>query len=103
MALRLTTMRKPREFETTVRQRAKAVANSPISNKMSADRHERGARREGRMVAGGFDSEALSLMQAMLDQAWADLPPDRQTPEPRERIAQAVVMLAIHWERDPAR
>ena len=55
------------------------------------------------MVGGEFNSEALSLMQAMLDQAWADLPPDRQTPETRERIAQAVVMLAIHWERDPAR
>ena len=55
------------------------------------------------MVAGVFDSEALSLMQAMFDQAWADLPPDRQTPETRERIAQAVVMIAINWERDPAR
>ena len=96
-------MRKPREFETTVRQRAKAVANSPISNKMSADRHERGARREGRMVAGEFDFEALSLMQAMFRPGMGGPPPDRQTPETRERIAQAVVMLAIHWERDPAR
>jgi hypothetical protein len=54
------------------------------------------------MVAGVFDTEALNLMQAMLDQAWADLPPDRQTPETRERIAQAVVSLAMQWERDPA-
>jgi len=54
------------------------------------------------MVAHGvFDSEALTLMRAALDQAWVALPPDQQTPETRERIAQAVVMLATQWERDP--
>jgi hypothetical protein len=51
---------------------------------------------------GVFDSEALNLMQATLDQAWADLPPDRRTAEARERIAHAVVSLAMWWERDPA-
>lgn len=50
---------------------------------------------------GAFDSQALSLMRAALDQAWVALPPDQQTPEARERIAQAVVMLATQWERDP--
>jgi hypothetical protein len=50
---------------------------------------------------GVFDSEALNLMQAMLDQAWMDLSPDRRTAETRERIAQAVVRLAMQWERDP--
>jgi len=55
------------------------------------------------MVAHGvFDSEALSLMQAALEQAWAALPPERQTTETRERIAQAVVNLAMQCERDPA-
>jgi hypothetical protein len=55
------------------------------------------------MVAHGvFDSEALGLMQAMVDQAWADLPPERRTAEARERIAQAVVSLATQWERYPA-
>ena len=55
------------------------------------------------MVAHGvFNSEALSLMQAALDQAWAALPPDQQTAETRERIAQAVLMLAKQWERDQA-
>lgn len=56
------------------------------------------------MVAHGvFDSEALRLMQAALDEAWAALPPDQQMAEARERIAQAVVTLATQWERDPAR
>jgi len=54
------------------------------------------------MRHGVFDSEALNLMQAMLDQAWSDLPPDLRTAETRERIAQAVVSLAMRWERDPA-
>jgi hypothetical protein len=54
------------------------------------------------VVHGVFDSEALSLMQAELEHAWAALPPDRQTAETRERIAQAVVRLAMLWERDPA-
>ena len=53
------------------------------------------------MVADGvFDSEALGLMQTTLEHAWAALPPDRQTTETRERIAQAVVNLAMQWERD---
>lgn len=51
---------------------------------------------------GAFDSEALNLMRAMLDQAWADLPTERRTHETRERIALAVVSLATRWERDPA-
>jgi hypothetical protein len=54
------------------------------------------------MVAHGeFDSEALGIMHAALEQAWAALSPDQQTAETRERIAQAVVKLAMHWERDP--
>jgi hypothetical protein len=52
---------------------------------------------------GVFDSESVRLMRAALDQAWEALPPDRQTAETRERIAQAVVNLATQWERDPAR
>jgi hypothetical protein len=51
---------------------------------------------------GVFDSEALSLMQAALEHAWAALPPDRQTADARERVAQAVVILATHGERNPA-
>lgn len=53
------------------------------------------------MIAHGvFDSEAVSLMRAVLDQAWAALPSDQQTAETRERIAQAVVFLATHCEQD---
>ena len=53
------------------------------------------------MVAYGvFDSEALSLMRATLDQAWEALPPDQQTGETRERIAQAILTLATQSERD---
>jgi len=55
------------------------------------------------MVAHGvFDSEALSVMQAALDEAWVALAPNRRTSETRERIAQAVVRLAMQWEREPA-
>jgi hypothetical protein len=55
------------------------------------------------MIAHGvFDSEALNLMHAALDQAWAALPPDQRTDEARERIARAVVSLAMQWERDAA-
>ena len=41
-------------------------------------------------------------MQAALERAWAALLPDQQTAETRERIARAVVNLAMQWERDPA-
>jgi hypothetical protein len=51
---------------------------------------------------GVFDSEALDLMRTALDHAWEALPPDQQTAETRERLAQAVVALAMQWERDPA-
>jgi hypothetical protein len=55
------------------------------------------------MVAyGGFDSEALNVRQAALDQAWAALPPDRRTAEIRERMAHAIMGLALLSERDPA-
>ena len=50
---------------------------------------------------GLFDSETLGLMRTALDHAWAALPPDRQTAETRERLAQAIVALAKQWERDP--
>jgi hypothetical protein len=53
------------------------------------------------MVAYGiFDSESLGLMQATLDHAWDALPPNQQTVETRERIAQAVMSLATQWGRD---
>jgi hypothetical protein len=57
--------------------------------------------RVGLVAHGEFDSEALGLMQVALEHAWAALPPDQRTAETRERIAQAVVKLAMHWERDP--
>jgi hypothetical protein len=51
-------------------------------------------------MQGVFDSGALALMQATLDHALAALPLDQQTVEARERIAQAILMLATEWERD---
>ena len=51
---------------------------------------------------GVFDSEALGLMRVALDGAWEALPPDQRTPETRERIAQAVVAIAVNWGRDAA-
>ena len=52
---------------------------------------------------GVFDSEALYLMRTALDHAWEALPPNQQSAQTRERLAQAVVALATQWERDPAR
>jgi hypothetical protein len=54
------------------------------------------------MSCGVFDSEALRLMQAALDEAWEALPLDQRTTEARERIAYAVVSLATNWGRDRA-
>jgi hypothetical protein len=50
---------------------------------------------------GVFDSEALRLMQTALERALVALPPDQRTAETRERVAQAVLSLVMHWERDP--
>ena len=53
------------------------------------------------MIAYGvFDSKALNLMQVAFEQAWAALPPGQQTAEAQERIAQAVVNLAMQRESD---
>ena len=52
---------------------------------------------------GVFDSEALNLMRTALDHAWEALPPNQQSAQTRERLAQAVVALATQWERDPER
>jgi hypothetical protein len=71
-------------------------------NSASPDKFRMPMGDESMIAHGVFDSEALRLMQAILDQAWADLPPERRTAETRERIAKAVVSLATHWERDPA-
>jgi hypothetical protein len=43
---------------------------------------------------GVFNPEALRLMHAATDQAFAALPPEARTAETRERIARAVVRLA---------
>ena len=53
------------------------------------------------MIAYGvFDSEALNLMQVAFEQTLAALPPDQQTAEVQERIAQAVVNLATATQRE---
>ena len=41
-------------------------------------------------------------MWAALDQSWAALPPEQQTAEYRERIAEAIMGMAKRWGRDPA-
>ena len=51
-------------------------------------------------MRGIFDSESLNLMQATLEHALAALPPEQQTFETREHIAQAILGLAMQWECD---
>ena len=50
-----------------------------------------------------FDSEALVLLQAAVDQAWRSLPSHRRTLETKERMAKAVLRSAAQGERDPVR
>ena len=47
-------------------------------------------------MRGIFDSELLNLMQATLEHALAALPPEQQTFETRERIAQAILVSSQH-------
>jgi hypothetical protein len=50
-----------------------------------------------------FDSDALNVLQAAVDNALRLLPPDRQTPQIKDRMARAVIRLAVQGERDPIR
>ena len=50
-----------------------------------------------------FDSNALNVLQAAVDHALRNLPPDQQTPQTKDRMAKAVMRVAAQGERDPIR
>jgi len=83
-------------------QLPKLVASNSILHKLPNRRDFTNGKR-GRgwaIVRGIFDSESLNLMQATLEHALAALPPEQQTFETRERIAQAILSFATQWESD---
>jgi hypothetical protein len=53
--------------------------------------------------SGSFDPEAIDLLQAALDEAWASLSPLRRAYTSRSDVAREVLELAVRGERDRAR
>jgi len=52
---------------------------------------------------GVFTPEEVAALGASLDGAWDGLPSERRTPGTRKALAYAIMDLATHGERDPAR
>ena len=52
---------------------------------------------------GSFDPEAIELMQAVLDEAWASFLPTRRARTSRDIVAGRVLDLVARGERDRAR
>jgi len=67
-------------------------------------RRPRAVRRSRQEIAmiplAAFDAKAL---QAAVDHAWRDLPPNRRTTQVKELMAEAVMRLANTGERDRVR
>ncbi len=49
---------------------------------------------------GSFNPEAIDLLQAVLDEAWASLLPEQQVCTSRSVLAKRVLELAAKGERD---
>lgn len=52
---------------------------------------------------GVFGPEDLAVLRAGLDQAREGLPPESRTAENMQSLAAAIMRVAMHGERDPAR
>ena len=52
---------------------------------------------------GSFDPEAITLLQSVLDEAWASLRPERRACTSRRAVAKRVLELAATGERDRTR
>jgi hypothetical protein len=50
-----------------------------------------------------FDSETVSLLGAVLEQAIGALPPDRRSQEQKTLLASKILSAASAGERDPVR
>jgi hypothetical protein len=52
---------------------------------------------------GAYDLETVSLLRAVLDQAWAMLLPHQQARMSKSQLAERVLKCAAQGERDPVR
>lgn len=50
-----------------------------------------------------FDPETVSLLGNVLDRIWTALTPEQQTTTTRANIAEYILMLATHGERNATR
>jgi hypothetical protein len=55
------------------------------------------------LEGGSFDPEAIDLMLAALEEAWASLPPARRAFASRNGVAKRILDLAAWGERDRTR
>jgi hypothetical protein len=61
-------------------------------------------RRRKKMKKGAhFDPEAIEIMKAVLDDAWAALSPSQQRALPKAHLAERILSAAANGERDPVR
>jgi hypothetical protein len=82
------------------------AGKSPIVSGLRAD--EPGRRTSDRLFpyatdGGSFDPEAIALMLAALDEAWASLRPAQRACASRSMMARRVLALTARGERDRAR
>jgi hypothetical protein len=69
-----------------------------LSGEISVNSVSQDDQREG----GSFDPEAINLLQAVLDEVWACLVPERRADTSRSVVAKRVLELAASGERDRA-
>jgi hypothetical protein len=54
-------------------------------------------------VGGAYDPETVSLLQAVLDQAWDNLLPHQRAWMTKSQLAERMLKYAAQGERDPVR
>ena len=54
-------------------------------------------------ASGDFDPETLRLLQEVLDQVWASIPPERRVELAKSEMAQRILRRAAEGERDPVK
>jgi hypothetical protein len=52
---------------------------------------------------GSYDQETVVLLRAVLDDAWASLPPQQRSTTPKSEVAMRILRLATRGERDPVK
>jgi hypothetical protein len=52
---------------------------------------------------GSYDQETVVLLRAVLDDAWASLPPQQKSTTAKSEVAMRILRLATRGERDPVK